>query len=105
MSAGRVERWGPWLAALSVSLAFILFILAGIYTVHHQDHVNKQLCMQTLDNRKATRTTWDAARNLILRNQKDPKQIAATNKFFDAILETIPPLECIDNKPVVKEAR
>lgn len=99
----RVERYGPWLAAVAVSIGFILLILSGIYMVRQQRQVDHKLCQQTVSNREATRATWDAARGLILRGQPSTEQRDATNRFFDSILETIPPLECVDNKPAVKE--
>lgn len=99
----RVNRWGPYVATFAAITGMLLFALAVVYTFQQQSHVNKQLCIQTVENREAHRVTWDAARSLILASQTDPGAIDRTNEFFDAILETIPPLECIDNKPVVKE--
>ena len=99
----RPENWGPYVAGMAVALSFIMLVASGVYSFHHQRHVNHQLCMQTVDNRRGLRVTWEAARDLVLRGQTTPQQVERTDKFFNAILETIPPLECIDNKPVVKE--
>ena len=96
----RAEYWGPYLAAAAVGLSFVLLALAGIYTFRQQEHVNHQLCQQTVDNRNATRQTWDAARGLLLGGQPTLEQRIATNKFFDGILQEIPALTCRDNKPV-----
>lgn len=100
MIRARAASWGPYLAALAVALSFTLLLLSGLYTFTQQRSVNRKLCLQTVENREGQRLTWNAARDLILSTSQNADGI---NKFFDAILETIPPLECIDNKPVVKE--
>lgn len=98
-----MNRWGPYLAAFAAMIGMLLFILAVVYTFEQQNRVDNRLCIQTVENRDAVRITWDSARTLILARQNDPQSIKDTNMFFDAILQTIPPLECIDNKPAVKE--
>lgn len=96
----RAEYWGPYAAGMALAIAFVVFALAGIYSFRQQDHINKQLCQQTVDNREATRHTWDAARGIVLRGQPSLEQRIATNEFFDAILREVPRLTCRDNKPV-----
>lgn len=95
----RAENWGPYVAALVATMGFMLFALAGLYTFRQQQHVNAQLCQQTVDNRAATRETWNAAR-LLVNKGRDQESQKRTNDFFDAVLRAIPPLKCIDNKPV-----
>jgi hypothetical protein len=97
---GRVEYWGPYAAGAGVAVAFVLFLLAGLYTFRQQEHVNHQLCQQTVDNREAIRSTWDAARMLIIAGEADPERQKRTNDFFDGVLKTIPPLKCVNNKPI-----
>jgi len=89
---------GPWIAVAALVISFIVFGLAGIYTVRQQDHVNLKLCEATVTNRMAVRSTWNAARLFI--NQSQPENKEQTNKFFDAVLKPIPPLKCVDNRPV-----
>ena len=101
MTRTKLSLSGPYFAACAVSFAFLLLGMAGIYTVRQQNLVNRKLCQQTVDNRIATRLTWNSARNLILANQTNQIQIARTNAFFDSVLENIPPLVCVDNKPKV----
>lgn len=100
MSAARVERYGPWLATAAVALSFILFALAGLYTVVQQNYVDERLCESAVENREAVRSTWNAARELILPTAQDKEAI---NKFFDGVLRPIPALECVNNQPVPKE--
>lgn len=96
----RVERYGPYLAAAGAALGFLLFALAGVYTFRQQELVNERLCMQTVENRAATRATWDAARSLLISRSDNFEGIRSTNEFFNAILDTIPPLRCEGAKPV-----
>lgn len=96
------HRLGPPLASLSVLLAVILFALAGIYTFRQQEHVDARLCQSAVSTRAGLRSTWLAARSLVLETQSSPTEAAQTVAFFDAILATIPPLMCVDNKPVLR---
>lgn len=82
---------------------FFLFFLAGLYTIRQQDHVNRRLCIQTVENRDAIRSTWNAARDFILIGQSDQEVRERTNAFFSAVLEPIPELKCVGNRPVPKE--
>lgn len=104
----RVERYGPWLAAIGVGLAFILFLGGGIYSVHHQRGVDQKLCEITVENRDSTRSSWNAVRAVLLRNIEQSEDSEAekakdrirTNAFVDEVLRPIPPLECVNNQPV-----
>lgn len=96
----RAEYWGPYAAGAAVAFAFILLLLSGVYTYRQQEHINKQLCKQTVDNRAATRHTWEAARTLVLRGTTSEEGKKRTADFFDEILRSIPELECRDAKPV-----
>lgn len=96
----RVEYWGPYLAGAAVAISFFLLLLAGAYTFRQQGHVNRQLCQQTIDNREAIRRTWDAARVIVLKGQTTQEGQTRTNDFFNAILMSIPPLTCVDNRPL-----
>lgn len=101
----RSERWGPWAATVAVAFAFLSFMGTGIYSVHHQRLINAKLCTQTVENREGVRITWEAARDIVQRGQTTQEGRERTNLFFNAILEKIPPLECVDNKPAVKEEK
>lgn len=100
MMRSRVELWGPYLAGAAVAVSFLLLLLAGLYTFRQQERVNRQLCQQTVDNRNATRKTWEAAGGLVLRTQQTEEGRIATSRFFDEILRSIPALTCRGNKPV-----
>ena len=102
MISHRVERWGPWIAALAVTSAFLLFGLAGLYTFNQQNHVNARLCEGTVTNREALRAAFFSAQTAILQDTDNP---ALINRVFQAILQPIPPLECVNSKPVPKEER
>jgi hypothetical protein len=86
-----------------VVLGFLILVLAALYSVRQQDHVNQQLCQSTLSNREAVRTTWNAARQALLANQTSDEGRRAVNDFFDDILRVVPPLECRDSNPSPKE--
>lgn len=110
MIAHRVERFGPWLAAIGVGLAFVLFLGGGIYSVHHQRSVDQELCEITVENRDSTRSSWMAVRDVLLRTIEESDDSEAekaqdrirTNAFVDEVLRPIPPLECVNNQPVPK---
>lgn len=97
MKISRTRSLGPIVAAVVVFLSLTMAAGALVYSFGQQRNLDQALCQQTVDNRMGNRVTWNAARNLILRTSENPDGI---NEFFDAILETIPPLECVDNKPV-----
>lgn len=92
-----------WLSVVAVILGFMLFALAGVYTVRQQEHVNKRLCQGTVQNRQAVRTTWMAAHKLLLEAQDTEEGRQAIDRLFDGILEVIPPLRCVDSNPIPKE--
>jgi len=96
------EQAGPWAASLALVVSFLVFALAGVYTIRQQDHVNQKLCQSTVTNRAAVRSTWLAAEELVA-SRTDQAQKDATRAFFQAVLRPIPPLRCVDNKPVPKE--
>lgn len=98
----RSERLAPWGAALSVGFAIFLFGLSIVYTFNHQNHTNARICQSAVDNREGLRDTWNAARTLLLATQT-PAQRERTDEFFDGVLRPIPPLECVNNRPVPKE--
>lgn len=104
-SAQRFERWGPYLAAVSVGVAMTVLMLAFLYSFRQQEYINRQLCQQTVDNRDGNRRTWNAARKFIVSGDgpTDEERDRSTNEFFDAVLLTIPPLRCVGNRPVVFE--
>lgn len=99
MIVRRVEQYGPWLAGLAVALSLILFALAGVYTFRQQEHVNDRLCQGTVANRAAVRATWEAARKVVLEGQETKAQKQASNRFFNRILDAIPPLYCANANP------
>lgn len=103
MIAHRIERFGPWMAAISVAMAFVIFALAGLYSFQQQNHVSARLCEANVINRRAIRVTWKAAEEFILIGESDPEARRAAREFFAAVLRPIPPLECVDNQPVPKE--
>lgn len=98
------EAYGPYVAAAAVAISFLLLILAALFTLGENEReqernrqVQQALCQQTVDNRTATRLTWEAARAFILTRGGDRQD---TNEFFEAVLAVIPPLKCVDDKPV-----
>jgi hypothetical protein len=96
------KRPGVGVSAAVFACSLALFALAAIYTLRQQENINVRLCEGTVENREAVRETWNAARVLILRRQTDGKERTLTNEFFDGVLRPIPPLECVDNKPIPK---
>lgn len=108
MIAHRVERFGPWLAAIGVGMAFVLFLGGGIYSVHHQRGVDQKLCKVTTENRDSTRASWEAVRGALLRSVEESDDSEAEkarvriryNAFIDEVLRPIPPLKCVNNQPV-----
>lgn len=90
---------GPWLAALAAVLGMVFFAGAVTYTFRQQEHVNHQLCQSAVANRIAIRTTWEAARRIVLEGQDDAQGRQVTNELFDGILAAIPPLHCVDSNP------
>ncbi len=95
-------RAGPWFAAAAFILGIFLMASAGAYTIRQQNHINHKLCQQTIDNRDGIRSTWLAAGTLVLRTVPR-EQREQTRAFFREILRPIPPLQCVDNKPIPKE--
>jgi hypothetical protein len=71
-----------------------------VYVVRQSSEVDRRLCQQTVQNRDAVRATWNAARMIFLARSENDEEI---NSLFDEVLAPIPPLECVDNKPVPKE--
>ena len=88
------------LAALTLSASFLLFALAGIYTIRQSRSVDDRICEVTVVNRDSTRTAWLVAERLILETQTAPEDKNRTRAFFNAILAQIPELECVGREPV-----
>lgn len=96
----RSERFGPVAAAASLALSFVIFALAGVYTVRQQNDVNSKLCQSTVNNRSELRRTWLAAERFIIQGQPTEEARERTRLFFREVLNEIPPIECVDRKPV-----
>lgn len=93
----RIRTYGPYVAAIAVVLAacgFVATLGAGLLI---QERTDSKLCESNVENRAAIRSTWLAAQQLILPASDNPEAI---RMFFDSVLEPIPPLECVGNKPV-----
>lgn len=94
---------GPWLAALAAVLGMVFFASAVAYSYRQQQNINHQLCQSAVANRAAIRTTWEAARKIVLEGQDTPEGRQVTNTLFDGILEAIPPLSCVDSNPAPRD--
>lgn len=97
MTRTRIKQVGPYLAAGAVLLAMLGFVSAAGVVLFIQERTDEQLCLSNVQNRAAIRSTWNAARELLLTTSDDKESV---NLFFDSVLEPIPPLACVDNKPV-----
>lgn len=99
-----VHRWQAvtMLVLITLSYVFGLALLKHDQTANDrvQMDINKQLCAQTVENRAATRSTWQAAERFILQSASTPETRERTELFFNAILITIPPLRCDGAEPV-----
>lgn len=100
MTRRYAERYGPYLAAGCVMLSLLVLGWTSVNDNHHQQQVDRELCEGTVANRDAIRAAFTNARLVSLDHTEDPE---AVNNIFAAILQPIPPLECVDNKPVPKE--
>jgi hypothetical protein len=96
----RAERFGPFAAATSLAISFLVFGLAGVYTVRQQNEVNGKLCQSTVANRSELRRSWLAAERFIIQGQPTEEARERTRLFFREVLNEIPPIECVDRKPV-----
>lgn len=96
----RVQTIGPYLATAAVLIAMVGFVVTLGVGLFLQERTDERLCRVNVANREAIRSTWLAARELILPTADDPE---ALNAFFTGVLKPIPPLECVDNQPVPKE--
>lgn len=95
-----MQRAAPWAASATLVISFLALSLAGIYTVRQQRDVNSKICESTVDNRRAVRATWTAAERFILMGQRTEEEKESTRQFFSVVLNEIPPMECVDRKPV-----
>jgi hypothetical protein len=86
-----------------VGVSFLTLALAGIYSVRQQNHINRELCQSTVDNRAADRVQWTTLRDLVLPTLPDRDSRLEFERLIAGVLQPIPPLECRDNKPVPKE--
>jgi hypothetical protein len=93
----RVRIWG--IAALA-AVSFVALTVAALYRTDLSSRVDRELCKQTIENRDAIRATWNTAREVFIARGASEEQI---NALFDEVLRPIPPLTCVDNKPVPKE--
>lgn len=98
----RANQVLPLIAAAAAIVALIALTGGVSYAVFDQRETDRALCGQTVENRKAIRATWNAARRFINKSQPDPALRKQNNLFFDAVLHPIPLLECVDNQPVRK---
>lgn len=99
----RSERFGPFAAATSLAISFIVFGLAGLYSVRQQHKVNEKICQSSAENRRAIRSTWLAAERFIIQGQPTEEARERTRLFFREVLNEIPPLQCVDSEPVSRE--
>jgi len=101
VTRGWVQKAGPWAVAGTFAISFLVLVLAGIYSVERQRAIDRKICTVTVENRAATRRTWIAAQTFIMaQNAGDTEANVRTREFFQAVLSSIPPLECVDRKPV-----
>lgn len=78
----------------------VLFLFLAIaYTFHHQEAVDRRVCVSIVENRQADRAQWLAVQVELLRNGMPDEAVRA---LINAALRPIPPLECRNNKPVPK---
>jgi hypothetical protein len=97
---GWQERTKVWGVTALVAFSFLALSVAALYRLDLSNRVDRELCEQTVENREAIRATWNTARGIFLARSENDTEI---NALFDQVLEPIPPLECVDNKPVPKE--
>lgn len=92
------------LVVAAAAIVSLIALTGGVtYAIFDQRDTDRALCEQTVENRQAIRSTWNAARDFINSSQPDEEVRTQTNLFFDAVLRPIPPLECVGNQPVPKE--
>ena len=57
----RVERWGPWFAAVAAGIGILLLTLSVAYTFHQQHQVTEQNRQRIAENAKTAMRLCEAA--------------------------------------------
>ena len=98
-----LRRW-------EVVAAFVLLTATFVFSIALVNRESKNrtnaICETSVDNRNSIRLTVQSAKTVALaagNEQPDPDVTARTNAFFDAILSQIPPLTCVEGKPIEEE--
>lgn len=99
----RVRKALTYGVAFAAVLALLAFAAASVISLRHQDKVDLALCRTTVDSRRADRVQWLTLRDLILLQTEDEEARKEFRELIAGVLEPIPPLVCVDNKPVPKE--
>jgi len=94
---------GPWALAGAYVVGVILLLGAMVYTFAQQEHVNQELCASTVANREADRVQWITLGRLIEPTIDTEEGRERMRALIAGVLRPIPPLECIDDKPIPRE--
>jgi hypothetical protein len=81
-------------------LGFAGLIVGGLWAIDQSHSTADRFCQSSVENRKGLRTTWLAAQEYILKGQPKEQARVKTKEFFAEVLKEIPPLECVDRKPM-----
>lgn len=96
-------RAGPIMAAVALGLAFLLIVLASLYTIRERRHTERAVCQSVVNNRQSDRDTWTTIGMLLRREDMTQEEKERLANFVGAVLAQIPQLTCSGNKPVPKE--
>jgi hypothetical protein len=97
----NIQHLGPWVAVVLVMCSAVFFLVSSFYAYNQQRRVNSALCRNVVENRGADRIQWITFRNILLPSIPEAER-PQLRDLVDAVLEPIPALHCVNNKPVKK---
>jgi hypothetical protein len=90
-------------AFLAVSIVALVALIA--VRIHDQNQINQKICQSAADSRLALRTVLITSRDTALASvpKRNFVQRARIVGYYRPLIAIVPPIECVDGKPVVRK--
>ena len=95
-----VARRKNWAIAAVIIIASGALLAGGVYAVIDGDRTNAQLCRTQAENRALLRQLLSTSRRIAIENSFTIEQADRIRENYARLFAVIPPLRCVDGKPV-----